>query len=57
MKNKVRQLLVIFTLLITVLGACTAPSNSDRVTENQPERVFKLLYHTALDRYQPAECR
>lgn len=26
-------------------------------SENQPERVFKLLYHTALDRYQPAECR
>lgn len=39
MKNKVRQLLVIFTLLITILGACTAPSNSDRVTESQPERV------------------
>ena len=39
MKNKVRQLLAIFTLLITVLGACTAPSNSDRVTESQPERV------------------
>lgn len=39
MKNKAKQLFILFTLLIVVLGGCAAQSNTDRVVENQQNSV------------------
>lgn len=41
MKNRVKQLSVLFILLIVVISGCAAQSNTDRVLENQQNSVAR----------------